>query len=252
MTFNKRVKMNNNLKEFKEVIKEEILELLKEETSNVEDMVFSILDAQSSGNTKKAEKYFGILFPRLASLGFDRNTLLKMKSQLTLINNEKEATKFITRWKLSDQDINKNNVYTYKMIVSVPFATNKNEEELVKKLKYDLVSNGHKILGYKKMPVSKIASAGAAGEVIDLKILVKIKTMAKPNEIESELQPDYGVDKIKGFDVEQSVKTKEIKSSDRFDKRSSKLNGKEDKQDDNRINPTKGFSKDHLSKARNK
>tara|TARA_R110000851_G_scaffold302598_3_gene459464 strand:+ start:12835 stop:13440 length:606 start_codon:yes stop_codon:yes gene_type:complete len=192
--------INNKItrREIKKIIKEEIRSLLKEDNS-VEDLVYSLLDAQERGNTKKAKEIYGVMYPRLASMGFDRYKLLKMKRQLLNMTNEKEAASFIMHWKLTDENIDKDKVRVYKVIIGIPFATTSNKDEKIKKLKYDLVISGVKILGIKELDVSEIAPAGDEGKALNLKVLIKVKTIKKKSELESLLEPDYSVDKIKNL-----------------------------------------------------
>lgn len=196
----KRKMINNKItrREIKKIIKEEIRSLLKEDNS-VEDLVYSLLDAQERGNTKKAKEIYGVMYPRLASMGFDRYKLLKMKRQLLNMTNEKEAASFIMHWKLTDENIDKDKVRVYKVIIGIPFATTSNKDEKIKKLKYDLVISGVKILGIKELDVSEIAPAGDEGKALNLKVLIKVKTIKKKSELESLLEPDYSVDKIKNL-----------------------------------------------------
>ena len=84
----------------------------------------------------------------------------------------------------------------------MPATTSKNKDEKIKKLKYDLVIDGVKILGIKELPVAKLANGGAAGDVIDLKVMMKLKTIKKKTEMESLLEPDFSLEKIKEMDNE--------------------------------------------------
>ena len=188
----------------KEDIRADILRTLKEEKSgNIENLVYVIMSANVSGNEKKAKKYSNILLPRLASLGYDRNSLMSMSLEIRNITNEKEADKFIAKYKLSDEYISKHKMHTYKIIVTVPFSTSSNKEEKEKELKYNLVINDIKLLGIKELRVSSIGPAGSAGEAIDLKYLIKIKTMS---DVEDILQNHYSIDKIKEEGIGKIIK----------------------------------------------
>tara|TARA_R110000744_G_scaffold9052_7_gene29471 strand:+ start:2986 stop:3594 length:609 start_codon:yes stop_codon:yes gene_type:complete len=188
--------------EIKSIIKEEILKILKEEDNSLESLVYDILDAQSQGNNKKADEYYGLMFPRLSSMGFDRGKMAQMKAELTNLTNDKEATRFVAHWKIGDELIDADKIYVYKIIVGIPFATSKNKDEKIKQLKYDLIINGVKVLGMKEMAVSEVADAGAAGKVLKLKVMFKIKTSKKHGELENTLVPDYNLEKIKDISDE--------------------------------------------------
>lgn len=188
----------------KKIVKEQILNILNEEkSSNIENLVYAIMDYQNNGNEKKAREYYGILFPRLAAMGFDREKLMNMKMQLQSITNEKEVEKFIHKYKISSQYISEHGIYTYYIVIGVPFSTDKNQEEKEKKLKYDLVMNDIKLLKISKPKNSHmISTAGTAGNVIDLKFIIKIKTTHSQSELENIFQPYYNIDKIKKIEQE--------------------------------------------------
>lgn len=193
----------------KETVKRDLLKILKEEKAHsIEMLVYDIMDANSQGNQKKAEKLYGLLFPRLSSMGFDRNTLMKMRNEIKNITDDRDAQKFIARYKLSDEYIASHRVRTYKMIITIPFATSKNKEEKEKELKYNLVMNNIKILGVKELAVAELGNAGTMGKALDLKYLIKVKTMLKPSDIENNLQPEYVVDKIKEQGIGEISKKK--------------------------------------------
>tara|TARA_S200002703_G_C3752972_1_gene231663 strand:+ start:54 stop:647 length:594 start_codon:yes stop_codon:yes gene_type:complete len=184
--------------ELKELVKERLYDIIEEENKNtISDIVYSIMDAQTSRHEKKARELYGVLFARLSALGFDREKLMKIKTHVATLTNEKDVEKFIAKYKLSDNDISERTLHTYKVIISIPFATTSNKDEKIKKLKYDLVTSGIKILGYKELNIYKIASAGTLGSVIDLQLLMKIKTYKKKNDLEELLQPNYGLEQIK-------------------------------------------------------
>lgn len=184
--------------ELKELVKERLYDIIEEENKNtISDIVYTIMDAQISRNEKKARELYGVLFARLSALGFDREKLMKIKTHVATLTNEKDVEKFIAKYKLSDNDISERTLHTYKVIISIPFATTSNKDEKIKKLKYDLVTSGIKILGYKELNIYKIASAGTLGSVIDLQLLMKIKTYKKKNDLEELLQPHYGLEQVK-------------------------------------------------------
>ena len=94
-----------------------------------------------------------------------------------------------------EQEI-KDDIYKYKIIVSVPFATSKNKDEKVNQLKYELVTAGVKILGIKQLPIAELAKAGDES-VIQLHMLMLLQTYKKRSELENRLQPNYKLIKIK-------------------------------------------------------
>jgi hypothetical protein len=184
--------------DIKKIVKNQVLNIINEEkASNIERLVYSILRFSLKGNMKKYEEYYGLLFTRLSALGFDRQQLMSMKAQIGNITNEREAEKFIHRWKLTDDYILNNTVNVFYILLGIPFSTDKNKEEKEKQLKYDLAINDIKLLKISKPKISSmIAPAGSAGNVINLKFMIKIKTTHSISEIEKVLQPDYDIEKI--------------------------------------------------------
>ena len=193
-------------KELREIVKNEILSLFNEDEvkygdqiSSIEKMVMQIKDAYAAGNEKKAMQLTGIIMPQIMSMGFDKPHLSKIQQQLKNMTTDKDAYLLLTTYKLiedGDDKAGTDDIYKYKVIVSIPFSTAKNKDEKVSQLKYFLVTSGVKILGIKELPVAEIAKVGD-DPVIQLHILLMVKTYQKRSEFENSLQPDYKLIKIK-------------------------------------------------------
>jgi len=191
--------------ELKQIIKEEIESYLKEddyndEVQSIESMMMDLKDANAEGNQKKAEELFKLITPQIISMGFDRPHVLKIQQSMRQMVTDRDAYKLLSTYKLiAEADATEgpnDEVFKYKVIVSIPFSTSKNKDERVKQLKYDLVTSGVKILGIKELSVSKIASAGDE-DVIQLDVMMVLKTWKQRTELENSLQPNYILVKIR-------------------------------------------------------
>ena len=194
--------------ELKKIIKEELMSLFNEDdityndqVASIEKLIFQIKDANVEGNQKKANQLLSILTPQLISIGYSTPHLSKMKQSIKKVMTDKDVYLILSTYKLmAEADTNEttptNDIYTYTVIVEIPFATNKNKDEKISQLKYELVTSGVKVLGIKKLPVAEIAKA--AGEsVIKLHVMMSLKTYKKRTELENDLQPSYKLIKIK-------------------------------------------------------
>jgi len=190
----------NSREDIKKILKEEALRIIQEgRYKGIEELVFDIYEFQKRGNEKRSEEIYGILFPRLAAVGFERRQLMQMKAELRTIDNEKEVIKFIAKWKLHGDELEEQFIHVYKIILSIPFTTTKNKDEKIKELKYFMASNGIKNLGYKELPISLISVAGSLGEAMNFKVLIKVKTKYSKSDLENIFQPKYKLEKVKEF-----------------------------------------------------
>ena len=194
--------------ELKQIIKEEILALFREDDvtyndqlESIEKLVFQIKDANANGNAKESQQLISILMPQIMSMGFDKPHLSKIQQSIKNMMTDKDAYLILSTYKLmaegvDDDDGPDDDIYKYKVIVSIPFATSKNKDEKINKLKYELVTSGIKILGIKELLISEIAKAGEDA-VIQLHVMMMLQTYKKRSELENGLQPNYKLIKIK-------------------------------------------------------
>jgi|TARA_R110000824_G_scaffold364808_3_gene553293 hypothetical protein len=198
----------NSEQQLRQIIKEELMALLSEDVvtyddqmTAIEKMLFQIKDANASGNTKEADQLISVLMPQIMSMGFDKAHLSKISRGVRNMMTDKDVYLIMSTYKLMgegsdhEQEI-KDDIYKYKIIVSVPFATSKNKDEKVNQLKYELVTAGVKILGIKQLPIAELAKAGDES-VIQLHMLMLLQTYKKRSELENRLQPNYKLIKIK-------------------------------------------------------
>ena len=190
----------------RKIIKEEIVSLFTEDEvayddqmNSIEKLIFQVKDANVEGNVKKSQQLIAILMPQIMSMGFDKPHLSKIQQSVKNMMTDKDAYLILSTYKLianDDEDDDGDDIYKYKVIVSVPFVTSKNKDEKISQLKYDLVTSGIKILGIKELPVSELAQAGGDA-VIKMHVMLMLKTYKKRSELENGLQPDYKLIKIK-------------------------------------------------------
>jgi|10_taG_2_1085330.scaffolds.fasta_scaffold01286_19 hypothetical protein len=195
--------------ELKKIIKEEILALFKEDDVTYDDQLvsiekalFQIKDLNAQGNEKGATQMISVLMPQIMSMGFDKPHLSKMQHSIKNMMTDKDVYLILSTYKLMGEgkydSPPREDIYKYKVIVSIPFSTSKNKDEKISQLKYDLVTSGIKILGIKELPVAELAKAGE-DSVIQLHILMMLQTYKKRTELETGLQPTYKLIKIKNI-----------------------------------------------------
>jgi len=196
--------------ELRQIIKEEIISLFNEDDvtyndqiKSIEKMLFQIKDANASGNQKEAEQLISIIIPQILSMGFDMPHVSKIQNSIKNMMTDKDVLLLMSTYKLiaeghddDDDDGPEDDIYKYKIIISIPFSTDKNKDEKINQLKYELVTTGVKILGIKELPIAEIGHAGDE-TVIQLHILMMLQTYKKRSELENGLQPDYKIIKIK-------------------------------------------------------
>ena len=175
--------------------------------------------AIKNSSISKQQRYKSMIYVRLADLGFDRPHIKNMIIDLTDVGSEKELDKFISRYRLwgedyaasfrpteatitesereEDEDGVEQNVHTFKIILQVPFATAKNKDQKLRKLKFDFMILDIKIKNQKDIDVAKVNPEAADNPVLDYAIMLEIETEMTRTELENELEPDYKILKIK-------------------------------------------------------
>ena len=160
-----------------------------------------------------------MIYVRLADLGFDRPHIRNMIIDLNDVGSEKELDKFISRYRLwgedyaasfrpteatinesereEDEDGVEQNIHTFKIILQIPFATAKNKDQKLRKLKFDFMILDIKIKNQKDIDVAKVNPEAIDNPVLDYAIMLEIETEMTRTEIENELEPDYKILKMK-------------------------------------------------------
>ena len=186
---------------------------------DIRDLMQRYVYAIKKSNITKQQRYKSMIYVRLADLGFDRPHIKNMIIDLTDVGSEKELDKFISRYRLwgedyaasfrpteatitesereEDEDGVEQNVHTFKIILQVPFATAKNKDQKLRKLKFDFMILDIKIKNQKDIDVAKVNPEAADNPVLDYAVMLEIETEMTRTELEHELEPDYKILKIK-------------------------------------------------------
>ena len=186
---------------------------------DIRELMQRYVSAIKNSSISKQQRYKSMIYVRLADLGFDRPHIKNMIIDLTDVGSEKELDKFISRYRLwgedyaasfrpteatitesereEDEDGVEQNVHTFKIILQVPFATAKNKDQKLRKLKFDFMILDIKIKNQKDIDVAKVNPEAADNPVLDYAIMLEIETEMTRTELENELEPDYKILKIK-------------------------------------------------------
>ena len=186
---------------------------------DIRELMQRYVYAIKNSSISKQQRYKSMIYVRLADLGFDRPHIKNMIIDLTDVGSEKELDKFISRYRLWGEDyaasfrpteatINESereedeegveqNIHTFKIILQVPFATAKNKDQKLRKLKFDFMILDIKIKNQKDIDVAKVNPEAADNPLLDYAIMLEIETAMTRTELENELEPDYKILKIK-------------------------------------------------------
>ena len=186
---------------------------------DIRELMQRYVYAIKNSSISKQQRYKSMIYVRLADLGFDRPHIKNMIIDLTDVGSEKELDKFISRYRLwgedyaasfrpteatitesereEDEDGVEQNVHTFKIILQVPFATAKNKDQKLRKLKFDFMILDIKIKNQKDIDVAKVNPEAADNPVLDYAVMLEIETDMTRTELEHELEPDYKILKIK-------------------------------------------------------
>ena len=186
---------------------------------DIRELMQRYVYAIKNSSISKQQRYKSMIYVRLADLGFDRPHIRNMIIDLNDVGSEKELDKFISRYRLwgedyaasfrpteatinesereEDEDGVEQNVHTFKIILQVPFATAKNKDQKLRKLKFDFMILDIKIKNQKDIDVAKVNPEAIDNPVLDYAIMLEIETEMTRTEIENELEPDYKILKMK-------------------------------------------------------
>ena len=186
---------------------------------DIRELMQRYVYALKKSHISKQQRYKSMISVRLADLGFDRPHIRNMIIDLTDVASERELDKFISRYRLwgddyaasfrpteatiteaereEDEDGVEQNVHTCKIILQVPFATAKNKDQKLRKLKFDFMILDIKIKNQKDIDVAKVNPEAADNPVLDYAVMLEIETEMTRTELENELEPDYKILKMK-------------------------------------------------------
>ena len=186
---------------------------------DIRELMQRYVYAIKNSSISKQQRYKSMIYVRLADLGFDRPHIRNMIIDLNDVGSEKELDKFSSRYRLwgedyaasfrpteatitesereEDEDGVEQNIHTFKIILQIPFATAKNKDQKLRKLKFDFMILDIKIKNQKDIDVAKVNPEAIDNPVLDYAIMLEIETEMTRTEIENELEPDYKILKMK-------------------------------------------------------
>ena len=190
---------------------------------DIRELVQMYASSIKKNNLQRQERYKSMIWVRLADLGFDRPHIKRMINDLTDINTEKDIDVFMSRYKLwgddyadsfrateatlvnalteaereEDNDGVEQNIHTFKLAVQIPFSTEKNKDQKLKKLEFDLSLVDIKINSKKDLDVDTINPEASQNPSLEYVVMLEIETEMTRSELENTLEPDYKILKLK-------------------------------------------------------
>ena len=172
---------------------------------------------------QRRERYKSMIWVRLADLGFDRPHIKRVITDLADVDTEKDVDVIMSRYRLwgddyadsfrateatlvnalteaereEDEDGVEQNIKTYKMILQIPFATKKNKEQKIKKLKFDIKVLDIKVNKEKDGTVDTINPEAQDNPSVEYVVGLEIETEMTRSQLENTLEPDYKILKLR-------------------------------------------------------
>ena len=190
---------------------------------DIRELIQMYVSSIKKNNMQRQERYKSMIWVRLADLGFDRPHIKKMINDLTDVDTEKDVDIIMSRYRLwgddyadsfrateatlanalteaereEDEDGIEQNIKTYKMILQIPFATKKNKEQKLKKLKFDFNVLGIKVNKEKDGTVDTINPEAQDNPSLEYVVGLEIETEMTRSQLENTLEPDYKILKLR-------------------------------------------------------
>ena len=190
---------------------------------DIRELIQMYVSSIKKNNMQRQERYKSMIWVRLADLGFDRPHIKKMINDLTDVDTEKDVDIIMSRYRLwgddyadsfrateatlanalteaereEDEEGIEQNIKTYKMILQIPFATKKNKEQKLKKLKFDFNVLGIKVNKEKDGTVDTINPEAQDNPSLEYVVGLEIETEMTRSQLENTLEPDYKILKLR-------------------------------------------------------
>ena len=192
---------------------------------DIRELIQMYVSSIKKNNMQRQERYKSMIWVRLADLGFDRPHIKKMINDLTDIDTEKDVDVFMSRYRLwgedyadtfrateatlmnalteaeeereEDEDGVEQNIHKFKIAVQIPFSTEKNKDQKLKKLEFDLSLVDIKINSKKDLDVDTINPEASQNPSLEYVVMLEIETAMTRTELENALEPDYKILKIR-------------------------------------------------------
>jgi hypothetical protein len=186
---------------------------------DIRELIQMYISSIKKNNHVRQDRYKSMMYVRLADLGFDRPHITNMINDLADTNTEKDVDQFMSRYRLwgddyaasfratesslmeqereEDEDGVEQNIHTFKIILQIPFTNLKNKDQKLRKLKFDFTILDIKIKSEKALDVAKLNPEDQQNPALDYAVMLEVETDMTRSELESELEPDYKILKIK-------------------------------------------------------
>jgi len=167
---------------------------------NIRELIQMYVSSIKKNNMQRRERYKSMLWVRLADLGFDRPHIKNMVNDLTDVDTEKDVDVFMSRYKLWGDDYADSFRATeskFKLALQIPFSTEKNKDQKLKKLEFDLAIVDIKINSKKDLDVDTINPEASQNPSLQYVVMLEIETEMTRSELENTLEPDYKILKLK-------------------------------------------------------
>ena len=190
---------------------------------DIRELIQMYVSSIKKNNMQRRERYKSMIWVRLADLGFDRPHIKRVITDLADVDTEKDVDVIMSRYRLwgddyadsfrateatlinalteaereEDEDGIEQNIKTYKMILQIPFTTEKNKEQKIKKLKFDLNVLGVNLNKEKDGAVDTINPEAQDNPSLEYVVGLEIETEMTRSQLENTLEPDYKILKLR-------------------------------------------------------
>ena len=190
---------------------------------DIRELIQMYVSSIKKNNMQRRERYKSMIWVRLADLGFDRPHIKRVITDLADVDTEKDVDVIMSRYRLwgddyaetfrateatlvnalteaereEDEEGVEQNIKTYKMILQIPFATKKNKEQKLKKLKFDFNVLGIKVNKEKDGTVDTINPEAQDNPSLEYVVGLEIETEMTRSQLENTLEPDYKILKLR-------------------------------------------------------
>ena len=190
---------------------------------DIRELIQMYVSSIKKNNMQRQERYKSMIWVRLADLGFDRPHIKRVITDLADVDTEKDVDVIMSRYRLwgddyadsfrateatlanalteaereEDEEGVEQNIKTYKMILQIPFTTEKNKEQKIKKLKFDFNVLGIKINKEKDGTVDTINPEAQDNPSVEYVVGLEIETEMTRSQLENTLEPDYKILKLR-------------------------------------------------------
>jgi hypothetical protein len=190
---------------------------------DIRDLIQMYVSSIKKNNMQRRERYKSMIWVRLADLGFDRPHIKRVITDLADVDTEKDVDVIMSRYRLwgddyadsfrateatlvnalteaereEDEDGVEQNIKTYKMILQIPFTTEKNKDQKIKKLKFDFNVLDIKVNKEKDGAVDTINPEAQDNPSLEYVVGLEIETEMTRSQLENTLEPDYKILKLR-------------------------------------------------------